>query len=103
MFTLCKEVSAASESFETHKDCTDGLNVIHVANDFFAGNDHRKHVFSNDVNRLINYVLTYSSFPQILSNHSNSCYSIYNYVWPALRETEIFQEFILQHSTRETS
>ena len=76
---------------------------MNVANDFIAGNDHRKQVFSTDVNRLINYVLTYSSFLQFLSSRSNSRYSIYNYVWPALRETEIFQEFILQHSMRETS
>ena len=71
-------VSAASELFDAlkiYKDCTDGLNVMDVANNFFAGNDHRKQVFSTDFNRLINYVLTYSSFLQFLSNRSNSRYS----------------------------
>ena len=56
---LCKDVSAESESFDTlkiYKDCTDGLNLMHVVNDFFAGNDHRKVVFSNNFNHLINYV-----------------------------------------------
>ena len=58
VFMLCKEVSESFDAFKVHKECTDGLNVMHVANDFFPGNDHRKHVFSNDFNRLINYVLT---------------------------------------------
>ena len=31
-----------------HKSHTDSLNLVDVANDFIAGNDHRKHVFGNE-------------------------------------------------------
>ena len=31
-----------------HKSETDALNLVDVANDFIAGNDHRKHVFGTE-------------------------------------------------------
>ena len=31
-----------------HKSETDALNLVNVANDFIAGNDHRKHVFGTE-------------------------------------------------------
>ena len=31
--------------FHVHKNRTDGLNLVDVANNFIAGNDHRKQVF----------------------------------------------------------
>ena len=66
VFTLSKDVSAASESFDTlnikfiRSECTNGLNVVDVANDLVSGDDHRKHVFGIKFNCLINYVLTYT-------------------------------------------
>ena len=32
-----------------HKSETDALNLVDVANDFIAGNDHRKHVFGTEL------------------------------------------------------
>ena len=31
-----------------HKDHTDGLNLVDVANDLIAGNNYRKHVFGTN-------------------------------------------------------
>ena len=31
-----------------HKSHTDSLNLVDVANDFIAGNDHRKHMFGTE-------------------------------------------------------
>lgn len=59
VFTLSKDVSAASESFNIlnikfiRPECTDGLNVVDVANGL--GNDHRKRVFGIKLNCLINH------------------------------------------------
>jgi len=31
-----------------HKSLTDGLNLVDIANDFIAGNDHRKNIFGTE-------------------------------------------------------
>ena len=41
-----------------HKSQTDSLSLVDVANDFIAGNDHRKHVFGTEFKESdLNFVL----------------------------------------------
>lgn len=81
IFTLSKDVSAASESFDTlniksiKPECTDGLNVVDFAKDLVSGNDHRKHVFGIKFKCLIKYALTYRLFPRFYLITQNWCYS----------------------------
>ena len=49
---VLNDVAAVSEPFDalacSYKDCTNGLELVGVANSCIAGNDHRKHVFGTE-------------------------------------------------------
>ena len=48
---MLNNVAATSEPFDAlacHKDRTDSLNLVGVANDFIVGIDHMKHEFGTE-------------------------------------------------------